>query len=108
MLSQGRTNRHSHRKRVHARRNHAGVENVTVVFVPQGMDAVCNRVILQSNKFMVLIGADVDHMWRYELADNAFNRDLESAFGKQRQVVKLMRVAVLDVARAPKVHHARV
>ena len=57
---------------------------------------------------MVLIGADVDHMWRYELADNAFNRDLESAFGKQRQVIELVRVAVLDVASAPKVHHARV
>lgn len=71
------------------------------------MDAVRNRVILQSNKFMVLISSDVDHVRRGELGGNTIHRHLQPAFSKQRQVIELMCMTKLNVPSVLEVHHAR-
>jgi hypothetical protein len=56
---------------------------------------------------MHLVLVDVDHVWRGELRGNAFDRDLEPAFGKQREVIELVSVTDLDVASFLETHHAR-
>jgi len=55
---------------------------------------------------MHLILVDVDHVWRGELGGNTFNRDLQLALGKQREMVELVRVADLGIASFLKPHHA--
>lgn len=56
---------------------------------------------------MNLVLVDVDHVRRSELSGDTFYSDLQLAFGKQREVIELVRVTKLDVASTLEVHHAR-
>ena len=70
------------------------------------MDAVGHRLIGERLELVNLVLVDVDHVRRGELGGNPFDRYFQLAFGKQREMVELVRVADLSVASFLEVHHA--